>query len=69
MSRVGFVAYIRQFLNTAKWGVLSLCAVNISAAFTGVSLGFGWVSGCVAVVLGPVGVVGLLVIHAIFSIA
>lgn len=48
------------------WGIGSLCAVNISAGFTGVSLGFGWLSGGIAAVFGVPGVVGLLFLNAIF---
>ena len=65
MNESTVVTVFRQLLRSAKWGVLALCIVNISAAFTGVSLGFGWVSGCTAVGLGAPGVVGLLMLNAI----
>lgn len=52
----------------SKWGLLSLTLVNLSACFTGVSLGFGWLSGTTAVVFGPPGVVALLLLNALFSV-
>ena len=42
--------------------------VNLCAAFTNVSLGFGWLSGCTAVGLGAPGVVALLILNAIVAI-
>ncbi len=57
---------LHQLFRDAIWGLGSLCAVNISAAFTGVSLGFGWLSGGIAAILGVPGVVGLLLLNAIF---
>ena len=46
----------------------ALLMVNVTAAFTGVSLGFGWLSGGVATLLGVPGVVGLLLMNALFII-
>lgn len=51
-----------------KWGLLSLTLVNLSACFTGVSLGFGWLSGGTAVVFGPPGVLALLLLNALFTV-
>ena len=55
----------RRIWRSGAWGLASLCAVNLSAVFSGVSLGFGWLSGGVAAVLGVPGVVGLLVLNAL----
>lgn len=60
---------MRRIVRSGMWGLLSLCAVNLSAAFTGISLGFGWLSGSAAAVLGVPGVVGLLVLNALFLVA
>lgn len=51
------------------WGLLSLVLVNLSACFTGISLGFGWLSGGTAAVFGPPGVVALLLINGLFSVS
>ena len=67
MNKRFVVSEFRNFLLSAKWGVIALCLVNVSAAVTDVSLGFGWVSGCTAIGLGAPGVIGLLVLNAIFS--
>ena len=58
---------MRNVLRSAMGGILALSAVNVSAAFTGVSLGFSWLSGGVALFMGAPGVVGLLLINAIFT--
>ena len=57
---------IKRILRSSALGVGALCSVNILAAFTGVSLGFGWLSGGVALLLGFPGVIGLLALNAIF---
>ena len=57
---------INRILRSSVLGVGALCAVNLSAAFTGVSLGFGWLSGGVALLLGFPGVIGLLALNAMF---
>ena len=58
---------MRGFIRSALWGMVSLCAVNVSAAFTGISLGFGWLSGGVAILLGVPGVIGTLLLNGIFQ--
>lgn len=65
MSRVG-VFSLRQFLRSGLFGLLMLGAVNLTAAITGVSLGFGWLSGGAAAILGAPGVVGMLLLNALF---
>ena len=57
---------LRQAVRSGVWGLVSVALVNVSAAFTGISLGFGWLSGGVAIFLGAPGVIGLLVINALF---
>ena len=69
MNKRCVVSVFRNFLLSAKWGVIALCLVNVSAAVTKVSLGFGWLSGCISIVLGTPGVIGLLVLNAIFCFA
>ena len=57
---------MRNKLRSGMWGLISLFIVNMSAAVTGVSLGFGWLSGGVAAMLGVPGVVALLLCNALF---
>lgn len=59
---------MNSWLRSSIYGVGALCAVNVSAAFTGLSLGFGWLSGGAALVLGVPGVVGLLIMRAVLLI-
>ena len=53
-------------VQSSFWGLLSLFIVNLLAAITGVSLGFGWLSGGVVAILGVPGLVGLLTLNALF---
>ena len=69
MNSHGVIVMMRRFIRSSLWGLLSLCLVNLSAVFTGVSLGFGWLSGGAAALFGAPGVVGLLVLNALFMIA
>ena len=57
---------IKRILWSGVLGIGALCSVNVSAVMTGVSLGFGWLSGGVAFLLGLPGVIGLLVLNAVF---
>ena len=57
---------LRSVIKCSVWGLVSLLLVNVAAVATGVSLGFGWLSGGVAVLLGVPGVIGLLCLHALF---
>ena len=68
MNDHSVVAAIRQWMRSAKWGVVAMGIVNLSAAFTGFSLGFSWLSGGVAVVLGVPGVILLTITNAILSV-
>lgn len=65
----GVLATIRRILRSGLWGMFALFLVNLSAAFTGISLGFGWLSGGTAAILGAPGVVGLLLLNALFTMA
>ena len=68
MNDHSVIAVIRQMMRSTKWGVIALGIVNLSAAFTGFSLGFSWLSGGVAVVLGAPGVVLLMIINGILLV-
>ena len=68
MNDHSVISVIRQWMRSAKWGMIALGVVNLSAAFTGFSLGFGWLSGGVAVVLGMPGVILLMIINAILLV-
>ena len=59
---------VRSFARSGLYGLLALSMVNVSAAITGISLGFGWLSGGVAVILGAPGVVSLLLLNALFAV-
>ena len=52
----------RAALGGAVLGVAALGLVNLTAAFTGVSLPFNWFTAFTSVVLGAPGVVSLLVL-------
>ena len=68
MNDHSLVAVIRQWMRSAKWGMIAMGIVNLSAVFTDFSLGFSWLSGGVAVALGAPGVVLLTIINAILLI-
>ena len=56
----------RSLGKSAAGGFLTLAAVNVAGGLTGVSLGLGWLSGGVCIVLGLPGVVMLLFLKTIF---
>lgn len=60
---------MRKAVRSGLCGLATLCAVNVSAAITGVSFGFGWLSGGVAMLFGVPGVVSLLLLNALFLMA
>ena len=66
MSRRGIIETVRNIYRSSVSGVLALCAVNLTAAFTGVSLGFSMLSGGAALLLGIPGVIGMLLMNALF---
>ena len=68
MNDQGFLVVSRDIYRSSVSGWLALCVVNVSAAFTGVSLGFSWLSGGTALLMGVPGVIGMLVMNAIFTI-
>lgn len=57
---------LRRLLATALQGLCALAAVNVTGIFTGVSLGLGWLTGGVAMLLGLPGVAGLLLARLLF---
>ena len=69
MNRRGVLSVGRDVIRSTVGGWLALMAVNVSVGITGISLGFSWLSGGVAIVLGAPGVVGLLLLNALFSMA
>lgn len=58
----------RRLLASTFQGIAAIAAVNMTAAYTGVSLGFSWLSlgGCL--LLGAPGVVTMLLLNVIFGI-
>ena len=57
---------LRRLLSTALQGLCALAAVNVTGVFTGVTLGLGWLTGGVAILLGLPGVAGLLLMRLLF---
>ncbi|MBQ1210377.1 MAG: pro-sigmaK processing inhibitor BofA family protein [Clostridia bacterium] len=57
---------LRRLLSTALQGLCALAAVNVAGVFTGVTLGLGWLTGGVAMLLGLPGVAGLLLMRLLF---
>lgn len=57
---------LRRLLATALQGLCAMAAVNVTGIFTGVSLGLGWLTGGVAMLLGLPGVAGLLLARLLF---
>ena len=53
---------VRGLLSSAIQGLAALVVVNITGAFTGVSLGLGPFSGGVAAVLGIPGVISMVLV-------
>lgn len=67
MSREAVDA-VKKVVRSALSGLAALSAVNLAAAFTGVSLGFSWLSGGIAMALGIPGVVSMLLVNAIMIV-
>lgn len=59
---------IRSVIGSGIQGLCALAAVNVTGAFTGVSLGLNLFSGACCVVLGIPGVIALLVEKIILGI-
>lgn len=59
---------VRSLMGSALQGACALAAVNVTGAFTGVSLGLNWLSGVACGALGVPGVIGLLLLKVIFGI-
>lgn len=56
---------LKELYRSAVLGWIGLCLVHITAAWTEVGIGFGWLSGGIATILGLPGVIGLLVANVI----
>ena len=56
---------LRRIFGSSLQGVCALGAVNLLGAFTGVSLGFGYLSAGVSILLGLPGVISLLIMRLI----
>ncbi len=59
---------IRTLLGSALQGLCALAAVNVTGAFTGVSLGINVLTGAFCVLGGVPGVITLLLLKVIFAI-
>lgn len=57
--------FLWRALGSAGCGAAALGAVNLLAAYTGVSIALNYATAFVAVVLGAPGVVGLLVLRLV----
>ena len=57
---------LRRLLVSGTQGLCALAAVNLTAAFTGVSLGLGLFSGMCCLLLGAPGVILLLFLRVLF---
>ena len=57
---------VRALIGSAAQGLAALAAVNLTGAFTGISLGLGIFSGSVAAALGVPGVITLLMLKTIW---
>jgi len=57
---------LRSLLSSGVQGLCALGLVNLLGAFTGVSLGIGWLTAGVGFALGIPGVTGLLLLKLIF---
>ena len=68
MSNRGIKTTFRDVYRSSVSGLLTLALVNLSAAFTGVSLGFSWLSGVVALLMGAPGVIAMLLMNAVFMV-
>lgn len=59
---------IRSVIGSGIQGLCALAAVNVTGAFTGVSLGLNWFSGACCAVLGIPGVITLLLEKTILGV-
>ena len=59
---------VRSLISSGAQGLCALGLVNLLGGFTGVSLGAGWLATGISFALGIPGVIGTLVIKAIFKV-
>ena len=58
---------LRGWWHSALMGLGGLLAVNISGAFTGVTLGFSWLCIGVSALLGVPGVALIVLLHGVLK--
>lgn len=72
IAAVMLIAFIRTkrpvsgLMTSGLQGLCALAAVDLVGMFTGVSLGFGWLSLGVSALLGIPGVITLLLLRCVF---
>lgn len=59
---------LRRLFGSCVQGLCAIAAVNVAAMFTGVSLGFSWLSTGTCAALGVPGVVTMLLLKVIMAI-
>ena len=59
---------LRRLLTSGTQGLCTLVVVNLTGAFTGISLGLGLFSGLCCLLLGAPGVILLLFLKVIFGV-
>ena len=59
---------VLRWIRSGAWGMLSLIGVNVCAAFSGISLGFGWLSGGAAMLFGVPGVLLTLLLILLLQV-
>ena len=57
---------LRTLLTSAAQGMCALGLVNVLGTFTGVSIGFSWLSTGAGLILGIPGVIGVLMLNIVF---
>ena len=58
---------VRSLIASGLQGICALAAVNITGAFTGVSLGLNVLTGAFGLLLGVPGIITLLILKVIFG--
>ncbi len=59
---------VRQLIGSGVQGLCAVAAVNLTGAFTGVSLGLNVLSGACCALLGVPGVITLLLLKTVFGV-
>ena len=58
-------APLRRLLSSGVQGLCAVGLVNVAAGFTGVSLGFSWLTAICSALLGVPGVIGLVLMQIV----